>query len=132
MSSFPLSLAWAASTATRAVSSNSIGTTIPGSTIGSLTKRTGTTLVTFASAINPPKLNLLRSTLVAFDLFPASGRRRHRRSRPGTGPSSDDNRGEHEQPDDRQRDRRVHAVRDVDRESRDDSETHGNFHEQSN
>jgi hypothetical protein len=44
-----------------------MGTTIPGSTIGSLTNNTGTVL---PSAINPPKLSLMRSTWIAGQLFP--------------------------------------------------------------
>src|ERR1700710_2498689 len=98
MRSFPLSLAWAASTAMRAASSSSTGTTMPGSTIGSLTKRTGTTLVTPAfSAINPPKLNLLRSTLGEAPLFPEA-------SAAGTRCPGHQERGGHQQADHRQRD----------------------------
>ena len=48
-------------------SGKKIGTTIPGSTIGSLTNNTGTDL---ASAIIPPKLSLMRSTLIGCRLFP--------------------------------------------------------------
>src|SRR5258707_11253985 len=67
ISSSPDSVARAASTAARAASSNSIGTTIPGSTIDSLKNNTGTDL---ASAINPPKFSQIDSTLEPSDLFP--------------------------------------------------------------
>ena len=65
-------MALAASTAARAASSSSIGTTIPGSTIESLVKRMGTTLVvSLASAMNPPKFSQIDSTLGCGVLFPA-------------------------------------------------------------
>ena len=49
--------ACAASTAARAASSSSIGTTIPGSTIGSLTNSTGTD--DWLQTFNPPKFSLI-------------------------------------------------------------------------
>lgn len=52
ISSCPDSLAWAASIAARAASSSAIGTTIPGSTMVSVTNSTGTDL---ASAIKSSK-----------------------------------------------------------------------------
>jgi hypothetical protein len=67
MSSSPDSVPRAASTAARAASSNSIGTTIPGSTIDSLKNNTGTDLT---SAINPPKFSQIDSTLGETSLFP--------------------------------------------------------------
>src|SRR5882757_364155 len=106
--------------AARAASSSSIGTTIPGRTIGSLTKRTGTTLdVVVFSDINPPKLNLVGSTLGGTPLFPLSA-----------GPAPVPERRGHQHGYQGQRDHRVHTLRDVDGQREDDREADQHTDEQ--